>query len=80
MSCKQAMRAQVPFPLQAFLTSFFLLTAGGISFLIPSKMVIRLGGWGSNSLCTQAHFNKFSGEGEREMLVFLNMMAETLGK
>lgn len=72
------MKAQVPSPPQALLTSFFL-TAGGISFLIASNMVIRLGGWGSNSVHTQAHFNKFSGDGERETLVFLNMMAEALG-
>lgn len=67
-----------PSPLQASLT--FFLAAGRISLPIPSKMVVRLGGWGSSCVRTQAHFHELSGDGEGEMLLFLNMVAEALGK
>lgn len=52
-----------------FLT--FFLATGRVSFSVPSKMVIGLGGWGSNSVHTQAHLNEFSGDGEGEYFFFL---------
>lgn len=41
-------------------SDLFFFPAGRISSLIPFKMVIRLGDWGSKSSYAQAPFNEFS--------------------
>lgn len=60
-------------PTARFSGFFFFIAAGGNSFLMPFKMVmvIRLGGCGSNSVYTQAHFNESSGDGEGQMILCL---------